>query len=87
MYMNKQIPVKVFLLMVMSWSAANLFAQAIYMGFNGVPFDGIAMIDSLGSWYYLLVIVEVAVWMYVAVYFGKRFLSKMNPPTQIQVNH
>ena len=71
----------------MSWSAANLFAQAIYMGINGVPFDGIAMIDSLGNWYYLLVIVEVAVWMYVALYFGKRFLLKMNPPTQIQVNH
>ena len=37
--------------MVMSWSA-NLFAQAIYMGFNGVPFDGIAMVNSLGNWYY-----------------------------------
>ncbi len=71
----------------MSWSAANLFAQAIYMGLNGVPFDGIAMIDSLGNWYYLLVIVEVVVWMYVALYFGKRILSKMNQPTQFQVNH
>ncbi len=71
----------------MSWSAANLFAQAIYMGLNGVPFDGFAMIDSLGNWYYFLVFVEVAVWMYVALCFGMRFLSKMNPPTQIQVNH
>ena len=85
--MNKQIPFKVFLWMVMIWSAANLFAQAIYMGFNGVPFDGLAMIDSLGNWYYALVVVEVAVWMYVAVYFSKRFLSKVNTTTQIQINH
>ena len=85
--MNKQIPVKVFLWMVMIWSAANLFAQAVYMGFNGVPFDGIAMIDSLGKWYYLLVMVEAAVWVYVTLYFGKRLLSRLNPPAPIQANH
>ncbi|MDP6865952.1 MAG: hypothetical protein QGG62_03345 [Candidatus Poseidoniaceae archaeon] len=85
--MNKQISIKVFLWMVMSWSAANLFAQAIYIGFNGVPFDGFAMIDSLGNWYYALVIIEVIVWVYVAMYFGKRLHSKINPPAQIQVNH
>jgi len=73
--------------MVMSWAAANLFAQAVYMGFNGVPFDGIAMIDSLGSWYYVLIFIEIAVWMYVAVYFGKRLLTKFNSPAQIQINH
>ena len=73
--------------MVMSWSAANLFAQAVYIGFNGVPFDGFAMIESLGNWYYAVLIVEVAVWMYVAVYFAKRIISKVNPTTQIQVNH
>ncbi len=73
--------------MVMSWAAANLFAQAVYIGFNGVPFDGIAMIDSLGSWYYVLIFIEIAVWMYVAVYFGKRLLTKFNSPAQIQINH
>ena len=71
----------------MSWSAANLFAQAVYIGFNGVPFDGFAMIESLGNWYYAVLIVEIAVWMYVAVYFAKRIISKVNPTTQIQVNH
>jgi len=85
--MNKQISVKVLLWMVMSWSAANLFAQAIYMGINGVPFDGFAMINSLGNWYYLIVVVEIAVWMYVAMYFAKRFLSKVDSSTQIQPNN
>ena len=73
--------------MVMSWSAANLFAQAIYIGFNGVPFDGIAMVNSLGNWYYAVLAIEVAVWVYVAMFFGKRLLSRINPPAQIQVNH
>lgn len=85
--MNKHISVKLFLFMVMIWSAANLFAQAVYMGFNGVPFDPIAMVESLGKWYYVLLFIEIAVWAYVVMYFGKRLLSRMNPPAQIQVNH
>ena len=85
--MNKQIPRNILFWMVMSWAAANLFAQAVYIGFNGVPFDGIAMIDSLGSWYYALIFIEIVVWMYVAVYFGKRLLTKFNSPAQIQINH
>ena len=85
--MSKQIPAKIFVWMVMSWSAANLFAQAVYIGFNGVPFNGLAMIDSLGDWYYAIVLVEIAVWMYVAMYFGKRMMSKLNSQPQIQVNH
>ena len=85
--MSKHIPAKIFIWMVMSWSAANLFAQAVYMGFNGVPFNGLAMIDSLGDWYYAIVLVEIAVWMYVAMYFGKRMMSKLNSQPQIQVNH
>ena len=85
--MNKDIPIKIFVWMVMSWSAANLFAQAIYIGFNGVPFDGIAMVNSLGNWYYAVLAIEVAVWVYVAMFFGKRLLSRINPPAQIQVNH
>ena len=66
--MNKDIPIKIFFWMVMSWSAANLFAQAIYIGFNGVPFDGIAMVNSLGNWYYAVLAIEVAVWVYVAMF-------------------
>ena len=85
--MKEQITVKVFFWMILSWSASNLFAQALYMGLNGVPFDAFAMIDSLGNWYYAVVIAEVAVWMYVAFYFAKRLVSKINSPTQIQVNH
>jgi len=73
--------------MILSWAAANLFAQGLYMGLNGVPFDVFAMIDSLGKWYYVVVIAEIAVWMYVAFYFAKRLVSKINSPTQIPVNH
>ena len=73
--------------MAMVWAAANLFAQAAYIGFYGVPFDGLAMIDSLGNWYYLLVAIEIGVWVYVAIFFVKRLLLRVNSTTQIQVNH
>jgi len=71
----------------MVWAAANLFAQAAYIGFYGVPFDGLAMIDSLGNWYYLLVAIEIGVWVYVAIFFVKRLLLRVNSTAQIQVNH
>ena len=85
--MNKQIPVKIFFWMAMVWASANLFAQAAYIGFYGVPFDAFAMIDSLGNWYYLLVVIEIGVWVYVAIFFVKRLLFKINSPARIQVNH
>tara|TARA_B100000459_G_C8586135_1_gene205665 strand:- start:581 stop:838 length:258 start_codon:yes stop_codon:yes gene_type:complete len=85
--MDKQFGSKVLFWMVMSWASANLFAQAVYIGFNGVPFDPFALIDSLGSWYYAVIFLEIAVWMYVGLYFGKQLLTKLNTPAQIQANH
>ncbi len=85
--MNKQIPLKIFFWMAMVWAAANLFAQAVYIGFYGVPFDGLAMIDSLGNLYYVLVAIEIGIWVYVAVFFVKRLLLRVNSTTQIQINH
>tara|TARA_B100000212_G_scaffold331529_1_gene298835 strand:- start:88 stop:345 length:258 start_codon:yes stop_codon:yes gene_type:complete len=85
--MMKQIPRNLFFWSAMVWAAANLFAQAVYIGFYGVPFDGIAMIDSLGNWYYVLLTIEVGVWMYVAMFFGKRLFARINSSTHVQINH
>jgi hypothetical protein len=38
------------------------------MGFNGVPYSGIEMIQSLGPWYYVLVGLEIIAWMYVGIH-------------------
>ena len=54
--------------MVSIWIASNLFSQAVYMGFNGVPYSGIEMIQSLGPWYYVLVGLEIIAWMYVGIH-------------------
>jgi len=54
--------------MVSIWIASNLFSQAVYMGFNGVPYSGIEMIQSLGPWYYVLVGLEIIAWMYFGIH-------------------
>ncbi len=65
--MGKIISSSLLFWMVSIWIASNLFSQAVYMGFNGVPYSGIEMIQSLGAWYYILVAIEIFAWLYVGI--------------------
>ena len=66
--MGKIISSSLLFWMVSIWIASNLFSQAVYMGFNGVPYSGIEMIQSLGPWYYVLIGLEIIAWMYVGIH-------------------
>lgn len=63
--------------MVSIWIASNLFSQAVYMGFNGVPYSGIEMIQSLGPWYYVLVGLEIIAWMYVGIHLSIKLIRNL----------
>ena len=75
--MGKVITSSIFFWMVSIWIASNLFSQAVYMGFNGVPYSGIEMIQSLGPWYYVLVAIEVLAWIYVGVHISIKVLRNL----------
>ena len=47
---------------VVIWFGANLISQAIYIGFNGVPYDANAILSSLGYWYWVCILVELVIW-------------------------
>tara|TARA_X000001036_G_scaffold359232_1_gene341877 strand:- start:659 stop:1009 length:351 start_codon:yes stop_codon:yes gene_type:complete len=47
---------------VVIWFSANLLSQAIYIGFNGVPYDANAILSSLGYWYWICILVELVIW-------------------------
>ncbi len=36
------------------WFASSLFSQSLYMAFNGVPYDAVALLQNLGPIYYLV---------------------------------
>ena len=50
-------------MIVVVWFSANLLSQAIYIGFNGEPYDANAILSGLGYWYWICIGVELAIWV------------------------
>ena len=50
-------------MIVVVWFSANLLSQAIYIGFNGEPYDANAILSVLGYWYWICIGVELAIWV------------------------
>lgn len=63
--------------MVSIWIASNLFSQAVYMGFNGTPYSGIEMIQSLGPWYYVVVGFEILAWIFVGIHLSLKVIRNL----------
>ena len=41
----------------------QLLSQAIYIGFNGEPYDANAILSGLGYWYWICIGVELFIWV------------------------
>ena len=63
--------------MVSIWIASNLFSQAVYIGFNGTPYSGIEMIQSLGMWYYVVVVFEILAWIFVGIHLSLKVIRNL----------
>ena len=50
-------------MIVVVWFSANLLSQAIYIGFNGEPYDANAILSGLGYWYWSCSGGERAIWV------------------------
>lgn len=50
------------------WFFANLLSQVVYVAIYGTPYDGVAMLASLGSYYYLILAVELFLWVWLLCY-------------------
>tara|TARA_B100001109_G_scaffold79950_1_gene65390 strand:+ start:47 stop:349 length:303 start_codon:yes stop_codon:yes gene_type:complete len=46
------------------WFVANLISQFVFIFTHGTPYDGIAMLSSLGSFYYAILILESLLWLW-----------------------
>ena len=55
------------------WFGANLLSQAVYLGFNGEPYDANQILLSLGNWYWLCVAIELAIWIIFGTMIVKKF--------------
>tara|TARA_B100000424_G_scaffold66751_1_gene49298 strand:+ start:954 stop:1256 length:303 start_codon:yes stop_codon:yes gene_type:complete len=46
------------------WFIANLISQFVFISLHGSPYDGIAMLSSLGWVYYVVIAVELLLWVW-----------------------
>ena len=83
--MGKIISSSLLFWMVSIWIASNLFSQAVYMGFNGTPYSGIEMIQSLGPWYYVVVFLEVLAWIYLGIHLSLKVIRNMKVKATAQM--
>lgn len=62
------------------WFCSNLLSQLAYIIAYGLPYDGISMLKSLGPIYYVAVIFEVLMWLFIGGIIGKKALDKISSP-------
>ncbi len=64
------------------WFLANLLSQLAYINFNGAPYDGIGMLESLGSIYYAVIVIELLLWAWLVAFLVKKLVRHLS--SQIQ---
>ena len=58
---------------VLIWFSANILSQAFFIGIHGAPYDAAAIIVSLGPWSWVIVAIELTIW----IIFGLMILQKI----------
>ena len=64
------------------WFASSLFSQSLYMAFNGVPYDAVALLQNLGPVYYLVLAIELVVWISLGSLLVKKVVTKTRDRVQ-----
>ena len=45
------------------WFGASLFSQSVYLAIYGIPYDANIMLDSIGKLAWIIIGIEVVVWI------------------------
>ena len=76
---TSRVKVSPFMITILAvWFVANLLSQALYISINGTPYDGVAMLASLGIYYYFIMVVELFLWLWFFGYLSVKALKKIN---------
>ena len=47
---------------VLVWFSSSLLSQSAYIAIHGLPYDAVSMLESLGPFYYLVLLLEIIIW-------------------------
>ena len=67
---------------VFIWFGASLFSQSLYMAFNGTPYNANTLLNSMGTFAWVVIGIELFVWGFLALALGGKFVNRFSVPTQ-----
>jgi hypothetical protein len=62
---------------VFIWFGASLFSQSVYIAFYGVPYDANIMLEAAGPFAWLLIGIELVVWVMIAIFVGGKVSNRL----------
>ncbi len=62
---------------VLIWFGASLFSQVAYLAIYGSPYDANMLIDAAGPFAWLIIGIEILVWVIMAVFIGKKVSNRI----------
>ena len=63
---------------VFVWFGASLFSQVAYMAINGVPYDANLLITAAGPFAWVLIGLEVLVWLVITIFITGKVTNRLN---------
>ena len=57
------------------WFGASLLSQALYMGFYGKPYDSLLLLEIMGPYYALIIVIELLIWAIIGLMLVNKFLA------------
>ena len=57
------------------WFGASLLSQALYMGFYGKPYDSLLLLEIMGPFYALIIVIELLIWAMIGLMLVNKFLT------------
>ena len=57
------------------WFGASLLSQALYMGFYGMPYDSMLLLEIMGPYYAALIVIELLIWAMIGMLLINKFLT------------
>jgi hypothetical protein len=59
------------------WLTANILSQVMFYIDNGRIYDGIEMLEALGRWYWVVLVLEVLAWLFLGRFLLRKTMAKV----------
>lgn len=67
---------------VVIWFSSSLLSQSAYLAINGLPYDAVTMLKSLGPVYYVVIALELSIWIGLLTWGGRRLIRRREDPAK-----